>query len=94
MGYGIYGLTFNTLRGGNKARLPQFKNKHGEPAHSKADGSDWSDAQWLQAVVGELMNQVVKGLKRDGYTKANKSWLLRQALHAFDTTKLPPPENY
>jgi hypothetical protein len=40
------------------------------------------------------MNQVVKGLKRDGYTKANKSWLLRQALHAFDTTTLPPPENY
>ena len=54
MGYMTNGLTFNTLRGGNKARLPEFKNKHGEPAHSEPDGSDWSDAQWLQAVVGEL----------------------------------------
>ena len=54
MGYMTNGLTFNTLRGGNIARLPQFKNKHGQPAHSKPDGSDWTDAQWLQAVVGEL----------------------------------------
>jgi NTP pyrophosphatase (non-canonical NTP hydrolase) len=54
MGYGTNGLTFNTLRGGNVARLPEFKNKHGGLAHSKSDGSDWSPAQWLQAVVGEL----------------------------------------
>lgn len=54
MGHRTDGLTFNTLRGGNKARLPEFKNKHGEPAHSEPDGSDWSDAQWLQAVIGEL----------------------------------------
>ena len=47
-------LTFNALRGANTARLPQFRNKHGALAHSKADGSDWSPAQWLQAVVGEL----------------------------------------
>jgi NTP pyrophosphatase (non-canonical NTP hydrolase) len=54
MGYMSNGLTFNTLRGANEARLPQFKNKHGELAHAKSDGSDWSPAQWLQAVVGEL----------------------------------------
>lgn len=54
MGYGGDGLTFNVLRGANAARLPQFKNKHGGLAHSKPDGSDWSPAQWLQAVVGEL----------------------------------------
>lgn len=48
------GLSFNTLRGANIARLPEFKNKHGEPAHSEPDGSDWSPAQWLQAVVGEV----------------------------------------
>lgn len=54
MGYGTDGLTFNALAGANRARLPQFKNKHGELAHSKPDGSDWSPAQWLQAVVGEL----------------------------------------
>lgn len=47
-------LTFDALRGANAARLPEFKNKHGELAHSKADGSDWSPAQWLQAVIGEL----------------------------------------
>lgn len=54
MGYMTDGLTFNTLRSANKARLPTFKNKHGLPAHSEPDGSDWSPAQWLQAMVGEL----------------------------------------
>lgn len=48
------GLSFNTLRNANVKRLPQFKNKHGNPAHSKDDGSDWIPAQWLQAVAGEL----------------------------------------
>jgi len=47
-------LDFDTLRKANEARLPLFKNKHGNLAHSKSDGSDWSPAQWLQAVVGEL----------------------------------------
>lgn len=54
MGYGTDGLTFNTLREGNTDRLPEFRNKHGHIAHVKRDGSDWSPAQWLQAVVGEL----------------------------------------
>lgn len=48
------GLTFNALRRANVARLPLFKNKHGEPAHSKPDGSDWNPGQWMNAVVGEL----------------------------------------
>lgn len=48
------GLTFNALRGANRARLPQFRNGHGQLAHSMPDGSDWSPAQWLQAVLGEL----------------------------------------
>lgn len=47
-------LKFSELREANLKRLPVFKNKHGEIAHSKPDGSDWSPAQWLQAVVGEL----------------------------------------
>ena len=47
-------LSFNELRRANQLSLPQFKNKHGEPAHAKADGSDWSPAQWLQAMVGEV----------------------------------------
>lgn len=47
-------LSFDTLREANVARLPLFKNKHGAAAHSAPDGSDWSAAQWLQALVGEL----------------------------------------
>lgn len=47
-------LSFAVLRMANTARLPQFKNPHGETAHSKPDGSDWSPAEWLEAVVGEL----------------------------------------
>lgn len=48
------GLTFKALREANLARLPEFKNKHGELAHCVPDGSDWTPAQWLQAVLGEL----------------------------------------
>lgn len=47
-------LKFDDLRAANTARLPLFKNKHGDLAHSKPDGSDWSPSQWLQAVIGEL----------------------------------------
>jgi NTP pyrophosphatase (non-canonical NTP hydrolase) len=47
-------LSFETLRKANRLRLPQFKNSKGQLAHSKADGSDWTPSQWLQAVVGEL----------------------------------------
>lgn len=54
MGYMTNGLTFNTLRNANIQRLPLFRDAKGRSAHSKADGSDWSPAQWLQAVVGEL----------------------------------------
>ncbi len=55
MGYSnTNGLQLGALRDANRARLPQFKNRHGELAHSQADGSDWAPAQWLQAVVGEL----------------------------------------
>lgn len=54
MGYMTNGLGFSVLRDANLRRLPEFRNKHGQLAHSKPDGSDWSPAQWLQAVVGEL----------------------------------------
>lgn len=48
------GLSFAALREANIQRLPQFKNRHGQLAHSEPDGSDWNPAQWLQALVGEL----------------------------------------
>ncbi len=47
-------LTFDALRAANVARLPLFKNRHGIPAHSKPDGSDWSLGDWSNAVLGEL----------------------------------------
>jgi NTP pyrophosphatase (non-canonical NTP hydrolase) len=46
-------LNFKTLREANTKRLPLFKDKQGRICHMP-DGSDWSDAQWLQALVGEL----------------------------------------
>lgn len=54
MGYLTNGLSFRTLRDANKKRIPTFKNANGYLAHSEPDGSDWSPAQWLQAVIGEL----------------------------------------
>ena len=47
-------ISFEALRAANTERLPQFRNGRGELAHSKPDGSDWTPAQWLQALVGEL----------------------------------------
>jgi NTP pyrophosphatase (non-canonical NTP hydrolase) len=47
-------LTFDLLRQANTTRLPTFKNSKGEPAHSESDGSDWSLAEWSNAVLGEL----------------------------------------
>lgn len=48
------GLSFHQLRAANIARLPQFKNAHGRPAHSRDDGRDWDRAAWLEAMVGEV----------------------------------------
>lgn len=64
------GLTFNALRGANKARLPQFKNSKGEPAHEKEDGSDWSLAEWMNAVAGELGEaaNIIKKVRRGDLT--------------------------
>jgi hypothetical protein len=42
------------------------------------------DIENLEATVAEL--------KRRGYTKANKSQLIRQALRQLDIDKLPPPQ--
>lgn len=72
MGYMTNGLSFNTLRQANIKRLPQFKNKKGKKAHSKKDGSDWTPAQWLQAVTGELGEyaNLRKKFERGDITKA------------------------
>lgn len=75
-------LTFAELRWANHLRLPQFKNKHGEPAHSEPDGSDWSDAEWLQAVVGELGEyaNVRKKLQRGDFTREEAQSMMADEL--------------
>lgn len=47
-------LGFADLRKANMKRLPLFKKAKSGTAHSDPEGRDWSPAQWLQAVVGEL----------------------------------------
>lgn len=47
-------LSFDTLREANQRRLPQFKNKKGELAHTRPDGSDWDFATWFASLLGEL----------------------------------------
>jgi len=82
MGYMTDGLTFNGLREANRMRLPQFKNSKGDPAHSEADGSDWSPAQWLQAVTGELGEyaNVRKKFERGDLTKEEFDAMARDEL--------------
>jgi hypothetical protein len=54
------GLTFHALRLANLARLPRFKNRRGQPAHSEPDGSDWTTAEWGNATAGELGEVLVE----------------------------------
>lgn len=63
-------LTFDDLRAANLKRLPLFKNSRGEVAHSEADGSDWSNGEWLTAVCGELgeLANLVKKVRRGDFT--------------------------
>lgn len=82
MGYGTDGLTFNTLRRANIARLPCFRDNKGRVCHSEKDGSDWSPAQWLQAVVGELGEyaNLRKKVERGDYTMAEAKPMLADEL--------------
>ena len=80
-------LTFNTLRKANIARIPEFKNSKGEPAHSKSDGSDWSPAQWLQAIIGELGEyaNVMKKVERGDLTFEEAKPLIEKELADVQT---------
>jgi NTP pyrophosphatase (non-canonical NTP hydrolase) len=80
MGYMTDGLTFNTLRGANVARLPEFKNNKGEVAHEKADGSNWTLNDWFTAVTGELgeAGNILKKVKRGDLTLEEARPLLKQ----------------
>lgn len=64
------GLTFNALRHANVQRLPLFRNRRGEPAHSQPDGSDWSLGEWCNAITGELGEaaNLIKKIQRGDVT--------------------------
>ena len=47
-------LKFRDLEVAARARISHFRDSNGRLCHSRPDGSDWSPAQWLQAVIGEL----------------------------------------
>jgi len=67
------GLSFHTLREANKRRLPQFRDARGRIAHTLPDGSDWSPAEWGQAVLGELgeLANLEKKIKRGDFDMNN-----------------------
>jgi NTP pyrophosphatase (non-canonical NTP hydrolase) len=74
-------LSFQDLRNANTLRLPQFKNSKGEPAHEKEDGSDWSLAEWMNAVAGELGEaaNIIKKIRRGDISLAEaKSSLAKE----------------
>lgn len=60
-------LTFESLTRANLQRLPLFRNRLGEIAHKQPDGSDWSLAEWTNAVAGEageacnLAKKIIRG---------------------------------
>ncbi len=73
MGYMTDGLTFNTLRRGSRARLPEFRNAKGELAHPELEAGEecaWQPNDWMTAVIGELgeMANVLKKVRRGDFT--------------------------
>lgn len=70
MSYLNSGMTFDGLRQANRQRLPQFRDRQGRVAHQKPDGSDWSKAEWLQAMVGEVgeLANLFKKVRRGDFT--------------------------
>lgn len=76
------GLSFSALRAANIARLPEFKDAHGRPAHSATDDSDWERSAWLEALVGELGEyaNLSKKVRRGDLTMAEALPHLRDEL--------------
>ncbi len=46
-----------------------------------------------ETVIEEIDSQVHE-LKRRGYTRASRSWLIRRALEQFNATELPHPSEF
>lgn len=79
MGYMTNGLTFNTLRGGNTARLPEFRNNKGELSHTP-EKDDWTLNDWMTACLGELGEaaNILKKVRRGDLTLEEARPLLAQ----------------
>lgn len=62
-------MKFSDLEAANRLRLPQFKNRKGEKAHSDPRGHDWSIAEWTNAMAGEAGEacNIAKKLIRGDY---------------------------
>lgn len=62
-------LNFDTLRLANIERVGQFTDAQGRICHS-VDGKDWTPAEWLMAVTGELgeLANVLKKVRRGDMT--------------------------
>lgn len=82
-------LTFDALRMANVTRIPLFRGRLGQVAHPPekwrdfgVPGSDWTPAQWLQAVVGELgeLANVMKKNDRGDLTEAGFRMMARQEI--------------
>lgn len=71
---------------GDEPRPARAQTKKPKPTHYKVVCISLytQDIENLEATVAEL--------KRRGYTKANKSQLIRHALRQLDIDKLPPPQ--
>lgn len=67
MDYAPSELKFRTLREANQARMPQFKNPHGETKHS---GGDWSLNDWMTGLTGEVGEtaNLLKKVRRQDFT--------------------------
>jgi NTP pyrophosphatase (non-canonical NTP hydrolase) len=47
-------LKFDTLREANLTRLPRFRDRQGNLAHTHPTGGCWSPDRWMNAVTGEV----------------------------------------
>ena len=82
-----YNLEFNMLRAANLDRLPLFKNAKGEPAHATPDGRDWSPAEWMCALTGEVgeLANLIKKVRRGDLTHAEAYQNMRDELGDIQT---------
>lgn len=76
MGYMTDGLTFNVLRSANLERVVQFRDAQGRLSHPKEEGglNNWTPADWMNAVVGELgeLANLLKKVKRGDFALEEK----------------------